>query len=123
MVTVRETRAAARMIGRRNALRHLASGVGTSPVAACGGKGRDGSPAAAGTAGTPTAAAGTTAGASSPAPSAASSGVVARAFDAFIKGDRNLESTTPSGETAKGKATLNADRGGKSGWTPATAGC
>ncbi|MER6782143.1 MULTISPECIES: hypothetical protein [unclassified Streptomyces] len=94
MVTVREMRrAAARMAVRRNALRYLAIGVGASLVAACGGKGRDGSPAAAGTA----------AGASSPTPSATSSGVVARAFDAFVKGDWNPESTTPNGETVKGK--------------------
>ncbi|MFI6150412.1 hypothetical protein [Streptomyces sp. NPDC051109] len=118
MVTVREMRAAAQLIGRRNALRYLALGVGASLVAACAGKGQDKSPAAAGPAGTPTAAAGTAAGASSPTPPvAASPGVLARAFDAFVKGDWNLESTTPNGETVKGRATVNADGGGNSGWT------
>ncbi|MFE2879780.1 hypothetical protein ACFXG6_34245 [Streptomyces roseus] len=38
-MAVRETRAAAQAIGRRNALRHLAIGVGSSPAAACGGEG------------------------------------------------------------------------------------
>ncbi|KOU18577.1 hypothetical protein ADK52_30300 [Streptomyces sp. WM6372] len=97
------------MIGRRNALRYLAIGVGASLVAACGGKGKDPLP------GTPAASGG--AASSSPAPAPASSGPIARAFDAFIKGDWNLESTTPNGETVKGKATVNADGGGNSGWT------
>lgn len=112
MVTVREIRAAAQMIGRRNALRYLAIGVGASLVAACGGKGKDDLPGAPAALADP-AAGGTSSG--DPAP--ASSGVVARAFDAFIKGDWNLESTTPNGKTVKGKATVNADGGGNSGWS------
>ncbi|MFD5507479.1 hypothetical protein ACFWIB_06850 [Streptomyces sp. NPDC127051] len=107
MMTVREIRAAVQVIGRRNALRYLAIGVGASLVAACGGKGKDplpGTPAASG-------------GAASPSPAPASSGPLARAFDAFIKGDWNLESTTPNGKTVKGKATVNADGGGNSGWS------
>ncbi|WP_030161204.1 hypothetical protein [Streptomyces sp. NRRL S-244] len=112
MVTVREIRAAAQMIGRRNALRYLAIGVGASLVAACGGKGKDPLP---GTPAAPGDAAASSPASSSPAP--ASSGPLARAFDAFIKGDWNLESTTPNGETVKGKATVNADGGGNSGWT------
>lgn len=114
-MTVREIRAAAQVIGRRNALRYLAIGVGASLVAACGGKGKDALP------GTPSApadpaAGGTAASSAAPGPASTASGVVARAFDAFIKGDWNLESTSPSGKTMKGKATVNADGGGNSSW-------
>ncbi|MEV0414003.1 hypothetical protein AB0I68_25125 [Streptomyces sp. NPDC050448] len=117
------------MIGRRNALRYLAIGVGASLVAACGGKGKDplpgtpsapADPAAGGAAASSSAPVPGSAGggaASSAAPAPPASGLVARAFDAFIKGDWNLESTTPRGETVKGKATVNADGGGNSGWT------
>ncbi|MEU8840083.1 hypothetical protein AB0D97_13265 [Streptomyces roseus] len=113
MMTVREMRAAAQVIGRRNALRYLAIGVGASLVAACGGKGKDPLP------GTPPASADPAAGGSPTGrtPTGSGGGVVARAFDAFIKGDWNLESTTPNGKTVKGKATVNADGGGNSGWT------
>ncbi|MFI5666596.1 hypothetical protein [Streptomyces sp. NPDC051704] len=130
-MTVREIRAAAQMIGRRNALRYLAIGVGASLVAACGGKGQgqgkspaaapaaasaSGDAAASPSASAPAAPAGGGAEASA-APAQSASGVVARAFDAFIKGDWHLESTTPNGETVKGTATVNADGGGNSGWT------
>ncbi|MFE6845682.1 hypothetical protein [Streptomyces sp. NPDC057686] len=124
MVTVREIRAAAQMIGRRNALRYLAIGAGASLVAACGGK--DKTPASGGgavAASSAQASASGTAGggaASSAAPTSATptaSRVLTRAFDAFIKGDWHLESTTPNGETVKGTATVNADGGGNSGWT------
>ncbi|MFI6000571.1 hypothetical protein ACIA98_09120 [Streptomyces sp. NPDC051366] len=127
-MTVREIRAAARMIGRRNALRYLAIGVGATLAAACGGK--DKTPAAGGTAASPSAptagqasasasgpAGGGAASSAAPTPASTASSVVTRAFDAFIKGDWNLESTTPNGETVKGKATVNADGGGNSGWT------
>lgn len=120
-MTVREMRTAARMIGRRNALRYLAIGVGASLVAACGAKGKDPLPGTPAAPADPAAGGGPSAGggpaASSAAPAPASSGPIARAFDAFIKGDWNLESTTPGGETVKGKATVNADGGGNSGWT------
>ncbi|WP_369778087.1 hypothetical protein [Streptomyces sp. R33] len=124
-MTVREIRAAAQMIGRRNALRYLAIGVGASLVAACGGK--DKAPAAGGGAAAASSAqasaSASTAGggaASSAAPTPAAptaSSVVTRAFDAFIKGDWHIESTTPNGETVKGTGTVNADGGGNSGWT------
>ncbi|WP_405701416.1 hypothetical protein [Streptomyces sp. NBC_00069] len=130
MVTVREIRAAAQMIGRRNALRYLAIGVGASLVAACGGK--DKTPASGGAAASSAAPASASASASAqasgpagggaassaaPTPAVTASSVVTRAFDAFIKGDWHLESTTPNGETVKGTATVNADGGGNSGWT------
>ncbi|MER7467098.1 hypothetical protein [Streptomyces sp. NPDC097981] len=117
-MTVREIRAAAQMIGRRNALRYLAIGVGASLVAACGGKGKDPLP------GTPSAladpaapAAGGGAAASSAAPAPASSGPIARAFDAFIGGTWKLESTTPGGKTVHGTATVMAPPGGNGGFT------
>ncbi|MET9963010.1 hypothetical protein ABZ128_28750 [Streptomyces sp. NPDC006326] len=131
-VTVREIRAAAQIIGRRNALRYLAIGMGASLLAACGpGKGGaatppsgsqgtsgpSGSPTTGGASGATAAPTGST-GSTSPAGSGpATSGVAARAFDAFVKGDWNLESTTPNGKTVKGKATVMADGGGNGGFT------
>ncbi|MBT2480404.1 hypothetical protein [Streptomyces sp. ISL-94] len=115
-MTVREIRAAARLIGRRNALRYLAVGVGASMLAACACAGKDPDPAAApgpeaqGT-GVP---APTGPAPTAPAPSPT---VAGRAFDAFIKGSWTIESTTPGGDTGRGKATVNADGGGNGGWT------
>lgn len=112
---MREIRAAARFIGRRNALRYLAIGVGASVLAACAGKGQDevqdkgqgkGNPAEPG----PSTAAPTA------VPTAAPT-MVTRAFDAFIKGAWTIESTTPGGHTGRGKATVNADGGGNGGWS------
>ncbi|MFI8279050.1 hypothetical protein ACIGBH_30010 [Streptomyces sp. NPDC085929] len=121
MVTVREIRAAAQMIGRRNALRYLAIGVGASLVAACGGKDKAATPASGGAdASAPAsgpAGGGAASSAAAPTPASTASSVVTRAFDAFIKGDWHIESTTPNGETVKGTGTVNADGGGNSGWT------
>ncbi|MEU6864978.1 hypothetical protein ABZ924_17125 [Streptomyces sp. NPDC046876] len=136
-MTVRQIRAAARMIGRRNALRYLAIGVGASLVAACTGKDKAAAPPAGGPAAGETSAAPTSAAPSSapssaapssgaaasptaappapPAPSAA--GPVARAFDAFIRGEWKVESTTPRGETVRGTATIRTDGSGNGGFT------
>ncbi|MFC9297531.1 hypothetical protein ACFTWH_20810 [Streptomyces sp. NPDC057011] len=106
MTPVREIRTAARLIGRRNALRYLAIGVGASMLAACTGKGttKPADPAPA----TP----------STPAPATSAPPTVAgRAFDAFIRGAWTIESTTPGGHTARGKAQVNADGGGNGGWS------
>ncbi|MEV7521553.1 hypothetical protein [Streptomyces sp. NPDC091371] len=113
MVTVREIRAAAQMIGRRNALRYLAIGVGASLVAACGGKGKDAPPSGASTEGK----APVPGGYPIPTPAPASSGPVARAFDAFIGGTWKLESTTPGSKTVRGTATVMAPPGGNGGFT------
>lgn len=111
-MAVREIRAAAQMIGRRNALRYLAIGVGASLVAACGGKGKDAPPGTSsdGKAAPPSAA---------PTPTAApaTSGPIARAFDAFIGGTWKLESTTPGSKTVRGTATVMAPPGGNGGFT------
>ncbi|MER6255100.1 hypothetical protein ABT224_27490 [Streptomyces sp. NPDC001584] len=88
-MAVREIRAAAHLIGRRNALRYLAIGVGASLVAACGGKGEDAPAGASALGATVT---------SPPAPvvpAPASSGPVARAFDAFIGGTWKRNSIGP----------------------------
>ncbi|MEU7555202.1 hypothetical protein AB0B01_23155 [Streptomyces sp. NPDC044571] len=131
-MTVGEIRAAARIIGRRNALRYLAIGVGASLLAACGpGKdqaatppsgsggapGPSGSPTTGGPSGATATATASTGAASTEASEPATSGLAARAFDAFVKGKWNLESTTPNGKTVKGTATVMADGGGNGGFT------
>ncbi len=110
------------MIGRRNALRYLAIGVGASLVAACGGKAKapaasPSAPASGPASASASGPAGGTAASSAAAPAPTAPSVVTRAFDAFIKGDWHLESTTPNGETVKGTATVNADGGGNSART------
>ncbi|MFD8631373.1 hypothetical protein [Streptomyces sp. NPDC059656] len=107
-MAVREIRAAAQIIGRRNALRYLAIGVAGSLVAACGGKDGGAAPAQ-----------GASSGAPAPDPSSppASPSPIARAFDAFIGGTWKLESTTPGGKTIHGTATVMAPPGGNGGFT------
>ncbi|MFJ9444498.1 hypothetical protein ACIRRH_21850 [Kitasatospora sp. NPDC101235] len=125
----RQFNAAARVIGRRNALRYLALGMGASLVAACGGSsgGSTGSgdgKAAAGDAGAPTAAApgssdpsaggaGTSAVPSAPA---AKPTVGERIFDAFVTGTWTIESTSTRGDKAHGKITIESG-GRNGGWT------
>ncbi|WP_162793103.1 hypothetical protein [Streptomyces globosus] len=129
-------RAAARLIGRRNALRYLALGAGAALAAACTGKGAGtagsggtgAAPAPAGSTGpapapsaaAPTAPPGTAApgaGSASAEPGPTTAGVLARAFDAFVKGRWRLESTTPGGPTVTGTVTVLADGGGNGGFT------
>ncbi|MFJ2825728.1 hypothetical protein ACIO7M_32125 [Streptomyces toxytricini] len=133
---IRAARAAARLIGRRNALRYLALGAGAALAAACTGKGagaagadgKGAGPAPAGStppAPTPSTAApsapsgtaGPATGSAAAAPTATTAGVLARAFDAFVKGRWRLESTTPGGPTVTGTATVLADGGGNGGFT------
>ncbi|MEU9146270.1 hypothetical protein [Streptomyces sp. NPDC048349] len=102
---------ATQMIGRRNALRYLAIGVGASLVAACGGKGK-GAPSVTASEG-----GGGSSGAPTPTVAPASSGPIARAFDAFIGGTWKLESTTPGNKTVRGTATVTAPPGGNGGFT------
>ncbi|MEU3773753.1 hypothetical protein AB0F11_11220 [Streptomyces sp. NPDC032472] len=112
-MTVREIRAAARMVGRRTALRYLALGAGAALVSACTGKDKPAGPA------TPTATAtpGPTTGSASPsasatAPAAAppsvpsaspASGVVGHAFAEFVKGAWTISSTLPGGDNGAGR--------------------
>ncbi|MEF2527744.1 MULTISPECIES: hypothetical protein [Streptomyces] len=129
MREIRAARAAARLIGRRNALRYLALGASAALAAACTGKGAEtagtggpgAGPAPSGSTGpapapstvppaTPSGTAGT-------APGPTTAGVLTRAFDAFIKGRWRLESTTPGGRTATGTVTVLADGGGNGGFT------
>ncbi len=125
-MTVRDIRAAAGIIGRRNALRYLAIGVGASLLAACTGKDRrpaqgtasgtsapaSGDPAPAGSPASPASGASPTS--ATPAqPSATTAaptkrGVVDRSFEAFVKGDWTIESSmTGGGDVARGKATVD----------------
>ncbi|MFF9144777.1 hypothetical protein ACF1BN_07965 [Streptomyces sp. NPDC014861] len=130
-MAVQDIRSAARLIGRRNALRYLAIGAAATLVAACTGETRK-SAAGSGTTPAPTdaptgtapatTAAPTATGSPSPSPTSvapepAPTGVVARAFDAFIRGDWTVESTTPGRETARGRATVMADGGGNGGFS------
>ncbi|WP_030864736.1 hypothetical protein [Streptomyces sp. NRRL S-37] len=131
-MAVQDIRTAARLIGRRNTLRYLAIGAASALVAAC--TGESGKPAPSGS--TKTGPTGPTAtpvppapgpsepsGKASPtAPSATTAGVMGRAFDAFVKGDWTVESTTPGNETVKGTATVRADGGGNGGFTIVWAG-
>ncbi|MEV8536660.1 hypothetical protein [Streptomyces sp. NPDC051211] len=129
-MTVRDIRTAASLVGRRNALRYLAMGVGASLLAACTGKEKPAAQApaqapAAGAAGqnpAPSAPVPAPSGSASAAPSAttpapAKKGVLDRSFDAFIRGGWTVQSTTPGGDVARGKATVNAPDGGNGGWT------
>ncbi|MFB6614732.1 hypothetical protein ACFCV9_11045 [Streptomyces sp. NPDC056367] len=109
-MAVREIRAAAQIIGRRNALRYLAIGVTGSLVTACGGKGEGRAPAAGPSAGPASAS-------PVPAPAPTSASPIARAFDAFIGGTWKLESTTPGSKTVHGTATVMAPPGGNGGFT------
>ncbi|MFF2149480.1 hypothetical protein [Kitasatospora sp. NPDC058190] len=120
-MNIRQVGAAARVIGRRNALRYLAIGVGSALVAACssggsssgdGGKTASGGPAAAPPTGS----------GDSPAPTAAPPAtakptVADRAFDAFVRGDWTLQSTSSRGKPMHGKVTVQTDGGGNGGWT------
>ncbi|MET9886369.1 hypothetical protein ABZZ20_25175 [Streptomyces sp. NPDC006430] len=117
LVTVREIRAAAQMIGRRNALRYLAIGVGASLVAACGGKGKDALPGTPSASATDPAAGGAAASSAAPSPAPSKSGPLERAFDAFIGGAWKIESTTPGSKTVHGTATVTAPPGGNGGFT------
>ncbi|MEW2413714.1 hypothetical protein AB0953_08325 [Streptomyces sp. NPDC046866] len=102
LVTVREIRAAARMVGRRTALRYLALGAGAALVSACTGKDRPAGPTQAATA---SATAGQTPpSASGPSASASpASGVVGRAFAAFVTGAWTISSTLPGGDNGAGR--------------------
>ncbi len=127
MKDIQQLRAATRLIGRRTTLRYLAIGAASALVAACTGEtkkaGTGGSTASATT---PTPATSATASATPSAnqptsapssPEATTTGVMSRAFDAFVRGGWTVESTTPGGETVKGKATVMADGGGNGGFT------
>lgn len=130
---MRDIRAAARLVGRRNALRYMAIGAASALVAACTGEGKKPAPAGGAESGptnSPTATAVSPApppsepsGEASPtAPSPTTAGVMSRAFDAFVKGRWTVESTTPGNKTVKGTATVTADGGGNGGFTIVWAG-
>ncbi|WP_412074812.1 hypothetical protein ACLF6K_01350 [Streptomyces xanthophaeus] len=120
-------RAAAGLIGRRTVLRYVAIGAAASLAAACTGKGKNAEPAGSGSGASGSAGPGPSpavsdqpTGASTPASSApgpTGAGVTLRAFDAFVKGTWNVESTTPGGTTQRGTATVLADGGGNGGFT------
>ncbi|MGW2377713.1 MULTISPECIES: hypothetical protein [Kitasatospora] len=110
-MSIRHLGAAARVIGRRNALRYLAIGAGSALVAACssstgsssGDGGQAAPPAPTATAPTPT--------------DAVKPTVADRAFDAFVRGDWNVKTSTSRGKTLPGKVTVQTDGGGNGGWT------
>ncbi|MBT2445456.1 hypothetical protein J7E93_36340 [Streptomyces sp. ISL-36] len=117
-MAVRDIRTAAKLIGRRNALRYLAIGVGASLMAACTGKEKPAAtsgPSAAPRTGTATASPATPSDPpSSPAPPSSppsatptKRGVLDRSFEAFVRGAWTIESTTPGGDVARGKGTVD----------------
>ncbi|RPF29319.1 hypothetical protein EDD96_5839 [Streptomyces sp. Ag109_G2-6] len=119
-MTVRDIRTAAKIIGRRNALRYLAVGAGSALLAACTGKEKPAaqSPAPSSSPpGTPSAPASPSAPAPvSPSPSVSASpaatGVAGRAFAAFVTGTWAIRSTLPGtdgGRKSDGRATIGAD--------------
>ncbi|MGW2254967.1 hypothetical protein ACWCXH_33005 [Kitasatospora sp. NPDC001660] len=117
-MSIRHLGAAARVIGRRNALRYLALGVGSALVAACSsssGKAADGSDGKAVDGGE------SSNSPASPAPSSPSTTarptVADRAFDAFVRGSWTVQSTTSRGKPAQGRVTVETDGGGNGGWT------
>lgn len=130
MREIQQIRAATRLIGRRTTLRYLALGAASALVAACTGESGKSAPGGGKRSGT---AAPSGANSTSPSPSssaasagstpdtaspeATTTGVMSRAFDAFVKGGWTVESTTPGGETVRGKATVMADGGGNGGFT------
>ncbi|MFF5446168.1 hypothetical protein [Streptomyces sp. NPDC012888] len=122
-MTVRDIRTAARLIGRRNALRYLAIGAGAALLAACTGKDRP--KAASGSSAAPSTGPSTTSAASSspstaasgsatpgPAATPARRGVLERSFEAFLKGPWAIESTSSNGLVARAAATVEL-----SSWT------
>ncbi|MFF5158512.1 hypothetical protein ACFY3N_20190 [Streptomyces sp. NPDC000348] len=123
----RDIRTAARLIGRRNALRYLTIGAASALVAACTSEGKKPAPSVSTTDG-PTDPTATPVSplpvpsepsweASPTTPSKTTAGVMGRAFDVFIKGSRTVESTSPGNQTVKGTATVMADGGGNGGFT------
>ncbi|MFI8320124.1 hypothetical protein [Streptomyces sp. NPDC085529] len=130
MRELQQIRAATRLVGRRTTLRYLAVGVASALVAACTGESGKSAPAGRKGSGTaapshtdsasPTGSSSAASNGSTPdtaTPEATTTGVMSRAFDAFVKGGWNVESTTPGGETVRGKATVMADGGGNGGFT------
>ncbi|MFI9161322.1 hypothetical protein [Kitasatospora aureofaciens] len=119
-MSVRHLHTAARVIGRRNALRYLAIGAGSALVAACssstatksagGADGGQANPPPATTTAATTATTGAPTGAAKPT-------VADRAFDAFVRGSWNLRSTNSRGEPMAGKVDVQTDGGGNGGWT------
>ncbi len=120
-MTVRDIRTAAKIIGRRNALRYLAVGAGSALLAACTGKEKPAapSPAPSSPPGTPSPSPSAT-----PSPSASASptatataspaatGVAGRTFAAFVTGTWAIRSTLPGGNGGRksdGRATIGAD--------------
>ncbi|MFG2294944.1 hypothetical protein [Streptomyces sp. NPDC048603] len=117
-MTVRDIRTAARLIGRRNALRYLAIGAGATLLAACGGKDEPPAQNANQAAGT----AGTTAATPAPTTPPKKKGVLERSFEAFVTGTWQIRSTMPGGDVVQGKATVTphswsiAWEGGAESW-------
>lgn len=126
-MTVNGMRAAARIIGRRNALRYLALGAGSALLAACTGKESPAAPAAPSPSGTPSPSPSSSPSSSpSTAPSAtasaspAATGVAGRAFAEFVKGTWAVRSTLPGpdgGRKSDGRATVAADGTWSIVWT------
>ncbi|MFH8383906.1 hypothetical protein ACH4E7_23655 [Kitasatospora sp. NPDC018058] len=116
---IRQFTAAAGVIGRRNALRYLALGVGSALVAACSSSsGSDSATTAdSGSAAPPNSDPTATGQAPAPAAPTAKPTVADRAFDAFVRGSWTVQSTSSRGKPLHSKVTVQTDGGGNGGWT------
>ncbi|MCJ1677812.1 hypothetical protein MTF65_10750 [Streptomyces sp. APSN-46.1] len=118
-MTLRDIRTAARIVGRRNALRYLALGAGAALVSACTGKDKPAAPptSPAASPSTPAPSSSPSATSSASPTAAASSGVVGRAFAEFVKGSWTIRSTLPGGGIGGRKDTGRAAIGADGRWT------
>ncbi|AWZ04454.1 MULTISPECIES: hypothetical protein [unclassified Streptomyces] len=118
---MRTIRTAARIVGRRTALRYLAIGAGAAFLAACTGKDK---PSARASAAPPSTDTPSTAGSgsapptsSAPAKTPGGQGVIERSVEAFLTGTWSIRTTTPGGQTLRGRATVQGQQEANGKWT------
>ncbi|MEV7511781.1 hypothetical protein AB0O57_27890 [Streptomyces sp. NPDC091201] len=120
-MTTGNIRAAARIVGRRTALRYLAIGAGAAFLAACTGKDKPSvQPSVASPPpGAPSPAVSGSAAPTSTAPSKTPVGqaVIERAMEAFLTGTWNVRTTMPGGQTIQGRATVQGQQEANGTWT------
>ncbi|MGE7391213.1 hypothetical protein ACQKM2_37670 [Streptomyces sp. NPDC004126] len=120
-MTIRTMRTAARIVGRRTALRYLAIGAGAAFLAACTGKDKTSAQpsVAPPSADVPsTAVSGSTPPTSSaPSKTPGGQGVIERSVEAFLTGTWNVRTTMPGGQTLTGRATVQGHEEANGSWT------
>ncbi|MEU2391525.1 hypothetical protein [Streptomyces sp. NPDC007369] len=119
-MTIRTIRTAARIVGRRTALRYLAIGAGAAFLAACTGKDKSSAQASAAppSADTPsTAVSGSTPPTLSAPSKAGGQGVIERSVEAFLTGTWSIRTTTAGGQSLRGRATVQGQEEANGRWT------